>query len=51
MGAREPLCSEEIVGTADRVKSSASEGVLGVGVGEPDVDGESLAPPNPSSSA
>jgi hypothetical protein len=33
------------------VESGAGEGILGVGKGEPDADGESSAPPNPSSSA
>jgi hypothetical protein len=50
MGAHKPPCSEEVVGAAGRVELGTSEGVLGAEAGEPDADGESSAPSNPSSS-
>jgi hypothetical protein len=50
-GAREPPCSRAVVGAAGRVESGDGEGILGAGAGEPDVNGESPTPPNPSSSA
>jgi hypothetical protein len=51
MGAREPPCFGEVVGTAGGVESGTGEGILRAEAGEPDADGESPAPPNPSSSA
>jgi hypothetical protein len=41
----------EVVGTVGGVESDTSEGILRAGAGEPDADGESPSPPNPSSSA
>jgi hypothetical protein len=47
MGAREAPCSGVATGATGRV--GVGEGILGSGVGEPNIDGESPAPPNPSS--
>jgi hypothetical protein len=48
-GAYQPSCSKEVVGAAGGVELGVGEGVLGAGAGEPDADGESPSPLNPSS--